>query len=381
MLERIAAAEEIEADDRALAMIARSAAGSFRDAIGTLDQLVTYGGKQVSFDDVLEVLDVADAELIFTATDAVIARDPAAALRRVQELRESGRDPVQFMRDLTAHLRQLIVVQTLGEPPDTFSVTADQTARLEAQARELPAGRGRARDRPARGRDRGGQGGLGSAHPARGGAAEGGAPALDASIDALLTRIERLERGAPGGPPPDEPAPCAEGADAAPEAPGREPEPGPSRAAPRRRSAQRPRCAHPPHAAEIELERLWPAVLERVGEGRREMLAAPARGGAAGRRSRRNVLVLAYPAVGIVQQAQDRGPANGERLAAGAAAGRRRRLRSIFELIDAERRSAQPRRREREPSPRWAPSEDVEQLKSDVRRRRRRGRDPQEENA
>ena len=65
MLERIADAEGIEADDRALAMIARSAAGSFRDAIGTLDQLVTYGGKQVSFEDVLEVLDVADADLIF----------------------------------------------------------------------------------------------------------------------------------------------------------------------------------------------------------------------------------------------------------------------------------------------------------------------------
>ena len=67
-------------------MIARSAGGSFRDAIGTLDQLVTYGGKQVSFDDVLELLDVADADLIFAATDAVIARDPAGVLRCVQDL-------------------------------------------------------------------------------------------------------------------------------------------------------------------------------------------------------------------------------------------------------------------------------------------------------
>src|SRR5687768_9012151 len=115
VLKRIAAAEEIEADDRALAMIARSASGSFRDAIGTLDQLVTYGGKQVSFEDVMELLDVADAELVFAATDAVATRDPGAALRRVQDLSESGRDPVQFMRDLTGHLRHLIVVQTLGE--------------------------------------------------------------------------------------------------------------------------------------------------------------------------------------------------------------------------------------------------------------------------
>ena len=176
VLKRIAAAEEIEADDRALAMIARSASGSFRDAIGTLDQLVTYGGKQVSFEDVMELLDVADAELIFAATDAVIGRDPGAALRRVQELSESGRDPVQFMRDLTAP----------PAPPDR-GPDARRAARLLQRDRRPGAaargpgarpapGRGGARDRPAGGRDRGREGGRRSAHAARAGAAEG-APA------------------------------------------------------------------------------------------------------------------------------------------------------------------------------------------------------------
>ena len=60
-------------------MIARSASGSFRDAIGTLDQLVTYGGEQVSFEDVLELLDVADAELIFARHRR---RDRARSRRR-----------------------------------------------------------------------------------------------------------------------------------------------------------------------------------------------------------------------------------------------------------------------------------------------------------
>src|SRR5215212_7486498 len=46
VLNRIAAAEQIDADERALALIARSASGSFRDAIGTLDQLVTYGDRK-----------------------------------------------------------------------------------------------------------------------------------------------------------------------------------------------------------------------------------------------------------------------------------------------------------------------------------------------
>src|SRR5687768_4834669 len=204
VLKRIAAAEEIDADDRALAMIARSASGSFRDAIGTLDQLVTYGGRQVSFEDVMELLAVADAELVFAATDAVIGRDPAAALRVVQELSESGRDPVQFMRDLTGHLRHLIVVQTLGEPPDSFSVTADQVPRLEGQAGALAqADAVRTIDLLAdaiaqvkEGSDPRTQLEVALLKAAR--------PSADASVEALLMRIERLERGGSAG-PPDEP--------------------------------------------------------------------------------------------------------------------------------------------------------------------------------
>ena len=61
---RSSALEEIEIDDGAVAAISRAASGSFRDALGTLDQLVAYGGKRVETDDVLAVLGVADAELI-----------------------------------------------------------------------------------------------------------------------------------------------------------------------------------------------------------------------------------------------------------------------------------------------------------------------------
>ena len=61
--------------DGAVAAIARSAGGSFRDALGTLDQLVAYGGKQVATDDVLAVLGVAEAELILAAADAIASED------------------------------------------------------------------------------------------------------------------------------------------------------------------------------------------------------------------------------------------------------------------------------------------------------------------
>jgi DNA polymerase-3 subunit gamma/tau len=134
VLRRVAAEEEIVLPEPAVGMLARAATGSFRDALGTLEQLVTYGGREVKLDDVRDILGVADAELVLDAAEALTDRDPRAALLVVQRLSDSGRDFTQFMRDLSAHLRHLFVVQTLGEVPDSFSVTAEHTDRLRSQA-------------------------------------------------------------------------------------------------------------------------------------------------------------------------------------------------------------------------------------------------------
>jgi DNA polymerase-3 subunit gamma/tau len=140
VLSRVAAEEGIKVPDAALGLIARKATGSFRDALGTLEQLVTYGGSEIRLEDVLENLGVADAELILDATETLVQKDPKGALLAVKRLTESGRDETQFMRDLAAHLRHLFVVQTLGEVPDSFAVTAQHTDRLAAQAERLSQG-------------------------------------------------------------------------------------------------------------------------------------------------------------------------------------------------------------------------------------------------
>jgi len=314
VLRRIADAEDIEADDRTLAMIARAAGGSFRDAIGTLDQLVTYGGKQVSFEDVMELLDVADAELVFAATDAVIAKDPGSALRRVQELSESGRDPVQFMRDLTAHLRHLIVLQTLGEPPDSFSVTADQVPRLEGQARDLAQAEAvRAIDLLADaiaavkdGADARTQLELALLKAAR--------PRSDASVEALLMRLERLEQDGPAG---GAPAPALE--------PAPEPEP---------QAAPAPPAEAPPLRGDVELERLWPAVLERVREAEGGEMMAALLADARPLALEDDVLVLAYPASASFSKRKIEDRTNGERLGQALRLVSGRPLVARFEIHD-----------------------------------------------
>jgi DNA polymerase-3 subunit gamma/tau len=137
VLKRVAGEEEIALPDQAVGLIARKAAGSFRDALGTLEQLVTYGGTDVALDTVMASLGVADADLIFEATDSLIASEPKDALLTVNRLADSGGDYEQFMRDLSGHLRQLLVTQIGGAVPDSFAVTSHDPERLTAQAGQL----------------------------------------------------------------------------------------------------------------------------------------------------------------------------------------------------------------------------------------------------
>jgi DNA polymerase-3 subunit gamma/tau len=225
VLNRVAAAESIQLDEGAAAMIARSAQGSFRDALGTLDQLVAFGGDHVELNDVLEMLGAADAELLFEAVDAVIAEDPKGVLLGVEKMARSGRDPSQFARDMLAHLRHLLIAQTTGEVPSTFVVTATDTARMQAQASAIgPATLIRTIDELADALTavREGDDARLAVEIALLKAAR---PELDPDTAGLLRRIERLESGRTGAPRPagpvaaGDPPPPAEQAGAPPTTP------------------------------------------------------------------------------------------------------------------------------------------------------------------
>ncbi|HYM57003.1 MAG TPA: DNA polymerase III subunit gamma/tau [Solirubrobacteraceae bacterium] len=140
VLRRVADAESIEIPDAACALIARSATGSFRDALGTLEQLHAYSGQAILLEDVLAVLGAADADLLFGTVDAVAAGDARAGLIAAARLAESGRDVGRFFGDLEAHTRALMVVQTLGgEVPPELAVTPEQDERLSEQAARVNA--------------------------------------------------------------------------------------------------------------------------------------------------------------------------------------------------------------------------------------------------
>jgi len=284
VLVRVCAEEQIEIASAAIAQIARHATGSFRDALGTLEQLVTYAAEEaITSADVLAVLGVADAEQLFEALDAVIAHDPAQALRAAAKLAGSGRDPGQVLRDLEVHGRELLAVKILEEVPDEIRVTPERDQRLLEQARKL-AGTDIVRLLQLVA--------LALEATANGAQAriqlelvlvKAAAPEVDPSTTALLARIERLEhaladagsvRAISAPQTRHDPDPGRELRRAADPDPGREPPPAadPSDADPE--PAAVPRSAGMPPTPELGmLVECWPAVVDVVRQNN-AMLAA-----------------------------------------------------------------------------------------------------------
>jgi len=138
LLRRVADGEGIEAPDAALSLIARSARGSYRDAISTLDQLAAATENQVSVQAVLQLLGAVEEEALFRLCDLIVDRDTAGALTFVEELSEQGQDLGRLVTDLLEHLRHLLLVQHLGEVPESLPITEETRDRLREQANQLP---------------------------------------------------------------------------------------------------------------------------------------------------------------------------------------------------------------------------------------------------
>ena len=137
LLRRVADGEGFEAPDAALALVARAAKGSFRDAVSTLDQLAAATGGEISVQSVLQLLGAVDEEALFRLCDLVVDRDPAGALTHVEELAEQGQDIGRFVLELLEHLRHLLLVQNLGDVPENLPVTDESRERLRAQANQI----------------------------------------------------------------------------------------------------------------------------------------------------------------------------------------------------------------------------------------------------
>jgi DNA polymerase-3 subunit gamma/tau len=204
VLTRVAEAEGIDAPQQALSLIARAARGSFRDATSTLDQLAAATEKQITVQSVLQLLGTVEEDALFRLCDLVVDRDTAGALTFVEELSEQGHDLGRLVSDLIEHLRHLMLVQHMGEVPESLPVTEETRERLRAQANQLgEAAVVRLLDLLAVAVDDMRQGGD-PRLPLELALVKVTRPAADLSRESIAYRLEQLEARGPAAPVPFE---------------------------------------------------------------------------------------------------------------------------------------------------------------------------------
>ena len=117
-------------------LIAQKGEGSIRDAVSALDQVVSSGEARIDEELVRRILGIPDREAFFALVEAIVRRDPRAALAALHAAFQKGIDPAELAQGLTEHLRHLLVLKVDPEAAELVPATSEELVRLKAQAAE-----------------------------------------------------------------------------------------------------------------------------------------------------------------------------------------------------------------------------------------------------
>ena len=108
-LQYVAKQEGINASEEALNVVAQKADGGMRDALSIFDQLVSFCGKTITYEQTIEVLNVLDTDYYFRLVDAALTQNVSAALLLLNEVLVKGFDAGHFVTGFAQHLRDVLV--------------------------------------------------------------------------------------------------------------------------------------------------------------------------------------------------------------------------------------------------------------------------------
>ncbi|MGA8141563.1 MAG: DNA polymerase III subunit gamma/tau, partial [Desulfobaccales bacterium] len=137
-LERLAGQEGWLIDPEGLALLARAAEGSLRDAQGFLDQVVTFGGERVTAAEIARILGVTDRRALLAALGAILDRNGPQLLVLIDELYNQGHDLRHFYQDLVFYARHLLLAGLHPESRHLAAVADSEWEALTALARRAP---------------------------------------------------------------------------------------------------------------------------------------------------------------------------------------------------------------------------------------------------
>ncbi len=137
LLKRIAAGEQAQINDDALALITRAAEGSARDATSLLDQAISHGAGETTAGQVRAMLGLADRGRVMDLFDMIMQGDAAGALTELSAQYCEGADPMAVLRDLAEVTHWISVVKITPEAADDPTIGPDERTRGQSMAQRL----------------------------------------------------------------------------------------------------------------------------------------------------------------------------------------------------------------------------------------------------
>ncbi len=133
-LQRVADERKVRFAERGLVLIAKAAEGSMRDALSLLDQAISYGGQEVSEEDLFTLLGRMGEARFHSLVRAIHDRNATAALGLAREIADQGYDLRQFLGDWLEHLRHLIVARHVDGAEAWIDLPKEEIDEIRAEA-------------------------------------------------------------------------------------------------------------------------------------------------------------------------------------------------------------------------------------------------------
>lgn len=127
----------IEADDKALNLIARSSQGALRDALSILDQCISFSDNSIQYKDVVELLGTVNIDYLFKIANYIVNEDTKSCLEMLNELVIWGKDIKNFISDLIDHFRNLMVCKVSKDLDEIISLPEETLEQLKDQSNPI----------------------------------------------------------------------------------------------------------------------------------------------------------------------------------------------------------------------------------------------------
>ena len=117
-LQGISKTLNIDIEDKALSLIARNSDGAMRDAQSLLDQCISFNEGRITYENATEILGITNEDLIFNMVNDIVEKSLEKTLETIDDIIQNGKDIHQFIKDLTYHFRNLMVVKVSKNPEE-----------------------------------------------------------------------------------------------------------------------------------------------------------------------------------------------------------------------------------------------------------------------